>query len=355
MYRAYVRKKSLGLPGKPDFKALGASYREDIREQRVDVAELRRMGQAATHRGKQEKLHGSASAFGPKGRTMRQRRLQTLRLAVAAAAQAADKDARALEIGDQVMRAEVDLATCLTLARTTLRDDAAAQRQRQAKETMVLEAWAERVGKDLVAQVKAALPSLSQQLLQPVPTPKGAFFLLHYADTGGSAAVASWAHGNNSSNLSTSLREAWASSHRTLLEEECQPCADEVPEPSPCLAAGMCLCTGQGIMLKRLNNRFKAAMKEAFPVGSERKGLLVEGSIVARIRASWVVADFDAMLDMDEPERIIFLHIGLMYLSPYRPTVMVVERVPDLPETQTTAHRLYVKALSVSSTGVSLS
>lgn len=302
------------------------------------------MGQAATLRGKSEHIQASGSAFGPKGRAIRSNKIKGLRLALLNVAKSVDKDARAFAVGENLIASGEDVATCLSLARSALRADSASARARQADRAAVLQAWEERTGKDLVARAQAVVPSVDMKSVQPIPMPKGALFLAHGYDPDSVASSASWAHASKASNLSTSLKDAWSAMHKTLLEEECQPCVSTVESPSPCWEAGMCICSVQGQKLKRLCNRFKAAMKVAFPVNSKEKGLLVDGSIVARVHGSWVVDDFEAMLQMTEFERTIYLHIGLMYLSPYRPTMLVVEPAPDLAETSASPHRMYVKA-----------
>lgn len=324
---------------------MGKRYQTDIETNQVDLGVLQGMGRAAALNAKHCGVEGGASAFGPKGRRIRSHRLQALRLSLLQGAQAPDRDAQALAVGEQVLAAGMDVAACLTLARTSLRENTIRQHQKEKDQAQALQAWSVSKGNELLAQVKQAVPCLASQDLLPIPTPKGALFMASCLDTDECKKTAAWAHASRASNLSTSLREAWSGLHKTLLEGECKPRSSQFREPvAPCLEAGVCLCSAEGRSLKRFCDAFKASMKKVFKASSDEKDLLVNASIVVRIVGSWAVDDYEAMLQMEEAERTIYFHIGLMYFSPYRPTFMVVEPVPGLPEIAASPDRLYVKA-----------
>lgn len=110
------------------------------------------------------------------------------------------------------------------------------------------------------------------------------------------------------------------------------------------MRAGRCLCTQAGQRLRRLRNKFLQAMKTAFPPASPERGALMAGSIVAHI--AWRPATDDgqgASLPADPPLES-WLHVGLMYLSPYRPTFMQLSLYKDLEECSPSPTRVYVKA-----------
>lgn len=121
---------------------------------------------------------------------------------------------------------------------------------------------------------------------------------------------------------------------------------DALPKETDCMRAGQCVCTGAGRQLAAFRNRFLQAMKTMFRPGTDMRKLLLSGFVVAHIvgRPGGEGAG-DGAAEPDQGTHL-WLHVGLMYLSPYRPTFMRVEPVADIAECDPNPRRIYVKALA---------
>lgn len=344
-WRAYVRAKSLGKPGKPDLRILGKSYNEDVASGKVDMKNLQRLGRAAAIRAQHVALTSGASAFGPKGRNLKRHKMRLLRSGLVALANSTDKDDRAISVGKSVVATGVDAAACLSLARSALRTGGSDKRKALVDRCEVLKTWGSTVGSKIVERLKEEHPWLRAYALQPLPLPKGAMVALQEPDGDEVAGVAAWASASRSSNLGACLKSSWDDMHKTLLEEDCQPCMQKPAAALGCWAAGCCICSPDGKALHQLCAALLANMKRTFPKASAKRQLLANGSIVACLRLDYSVDDYEAMLELDTPLRLMYLHIGLMYFKPFRPTMMVLEPVGNESAASSSNNRLLLKAI----------
>lgn len=342
-WRAYVRLRSFGQQGRPNLRLLGAEFR-DLDQTLLD--QCRRLGSSATARGQRDTVRGATSSFGPKGRQVRRSKLQLLRVSLHSACLALDEDERSVAIGKKALEAGGrDVARCLSLARTALKACSILDLKEQAKRDEAIAKWQQSTGAEQVRRVTQAHPWLQGRTLTPVPFPEGALLLspdLGQADIPTSAA---WAQKSGATNLNSSVREAWRQMHTSLLEAQCPPCEESMPQPSPCFEAGVCLCSPEGKELRRVGAAFLAAMKKEFPAVGPARKLLSSASVIVRIEGTLVSSDdIEALLELGKPFREYYFHIGLMYFRPYRPTFMVVERQPDMPDANASAGNFFVKA-----------
>ena len=68
--------------------------------------------------------------------------------------------------------------------------------------------------------------------------------------------------------------EDWARRHLLIMEDECPPVTDTSAAAGPrhltCMESGVCLCTGRGLVVKRIRTAMINALKRAFPMGIGR-------------------------------------------------------------------------------------
>ena len=74
----------------------------------------------------------------------------------------------------------------------------------------------------------------------------------------------------------------------------------------------------------RLKDALFRNMKSTFPTGSSLREQLLSGFVVACLRGRPDDEDFDALLE-ENAFKDIWLHVGLLYLSPYQPTFMLLK------------------------------
>ena len=87
-------------------------------------------------------------------------------------------------------------------------------------------------------------------------------------------------------------------------------------------------------------------MKKAFPPGSDARKLLLEGFVAFRLDGEPAASgsDSEALIEM-EGFLSVYYHVGLMYVRPFRPTLMLLEEAHCPSEAPTEDGRRYVKVL----------
>lgn len=338
--------KSRGTKGRPPLRALGAAYRHEKANNTETMRHLRELGDAARVAGRHGAPRPGMSTFGPQGRSVKKASLQQLRSALQAYATTVDKDSRALEVGAQVLRAGVDLNTCLSLARSALRMGAAHDKAAEKAQAAELAAFIDGPGQEALVELKQRLPWLQGvEGLVPLPSPQGVMLSSPLPGARVLGDTAAWAYKSRGTNLSSALATSWSEMHRTLEEEGCAPCLSESASASPCLFAGMCVCSEDGRKLQRLRNKFLAAMKACFVRDSPQRKALLDGAVFARfVGAPAVGTRLEATADTTPPLVEAFLHLGFMSLSPYQPTFLEVRCVSTDTAVEEVSPKISVQA-----------
>lgn len=343
-WRAYVREKTFGTRGRPSFKALSAKYDEEKKAGTLDSRRLRGLGSTATKAGKRHPPRAGRSAFGPQGRDLQRCRLADLRASFMALATAVEPSGAALALGKQIEQSDASFEKCLSLARAAMRTKSAQNRQEEKDREAALVAFSQGEGREIVERAVREHTWLTGVAATPLPTPIGTLLQCPGCDLQQVQDAIAFAHRSKASKLSSDLQASWAGMHKIVMESDCDDTTIPDPPPSACLAAGVCLCTGIGKDLKKLQTRFLAEMKKVFHAKSTERAFLADGSIVVRFEANGSHGD-RTDLDSDEgTKKELFYHIGLMYWKPYRPTLMELSRATADAEHLEEVGRLWVKA-----------
>lgn len=116
------------------------------------------------------------------------------------------------------------------------------------------------------------------------------------------------------------------------------------------LHCGVCLCSGDGPKTKQIAERLLAHMRQVFPLPNEsgnRKRLL-DGFIVLRVCGEPESYDYEDMLACEDCFADMWFHIGLHYLSPFRPAMLRVIEVDEVDgEAPREQGRRYVKVVGL--------
>lgn len=348
MWRAYVREKTAGKKGTQDLRALGMTYREGLASGEMDTEHLGRLGKAATMAGRRHTPKAGESAFAPTGRTEERKRAQLLRNALLTAAKGLDPEQAAIVLSQRLADMGGGVSAGLTAARAVVRLQSRHARHGAAAEDEALLAFRNGRGAQDLAELQKLLPSLEDvEGLMPVPTPMGVCFEVASSKQDAIADAVAWAFKSKQCNASLALREYWAAAHQAVEEpsEGAEP--DTHARISECLAAGRCVCSGDGPQLRSLRNSCLRAMKRAFPAGSDERRSLLDGFVVLRLTGRPSADNLDALIELDTPIKEVWLQVGLMYLSPYRPTFMEVSKTSGPVEEDPGQERLWVKACSM--------
>ena len=125
------------------------------------------------------------------------------------------------------------------------------------------------------------------------------------------------------------LSNAWIRRHIGIQASNSADRYVDTHRPMPltaCIRAGRCVCRGQGRLHRILSSRIDERLKDLFPRGPERKDSLENGLVILFLEGTKPEAEGDvAANEVDEPQHI-YAHISLMYVSPWRPTFILLER-----------------------------
>lgn len=326
-YRAFVRAESRGKVGRPDLKQLASIYNQRLADGTLDK-NLFDVGRAATIAGRFFPPKAGRSAFGATGRDDKRKRQKDLRHAILAVAAGADKEQASMALCDSLVKRGADIASCLTAARAALRLQTKRAKAQADLVDKALVAFRHGPGAAALSTLQQLVPALPQHSrLLPVPTPDGLAFDLPSADAETIAGALSWCYPSRQTNVSHCLREHWSQTHETIMDSDSAPIHTAPPTEGMCYKAGRCLCSAEGGRLRNLRDAVIRSMKTTFPFGTDLRQTLVNGHVILRLVGRPAEDNYDAWVDEDNPVKTIFLHVGLLYLSPFRPTWMHVLEV----------------------------
>ena len=177
--------------------------------------------------------------------------------------------------------------------------------------------FVEGVGQAQLAELQKTLPGVFPDITEmlPIPCPDGQAYWIPSMGSEQASKAAAYASVSNKTNLGLALEKEWSEMHQTIPLQNCPTINVESVGPRDCRAAGFCIC--QGSLLYRFRNAVLAAMKQTF-VSKTDKDRLIDGRIVMCLVRDMFCGECDDFRD-DLPSHV-WLHIGSMSLSPYRPT-----------------------------------
>ena len=320
-WRAWVRRSSLGGRGSPNLAVLAQGYREAKQEGLETIDTSTKLGAMATTAAQLQQGRPGGSSFGLKTRRLAALKWQQHCVAFHKATQHLTDFDLALACLKQV-QGTGDIGTALRLARSSARleNKKVALQRKQAEDS--LSQYHNTHGVDACKELQQALPVLQRHDIKRVA--EGAFpvFELQNKKLQEIATqLCSWSCGNRSTNFGPGLDKLWHDLHRTVdtglsLQGESEEDIQELSlKPSICREAGVCLCTGQGLLLKRCRDEVLKKLKSSFSLKAS-KDLLLDGHIFLKITEVVEEGDADPIVN--------WYHISLMSLSPYQPTLQKV-------------------------------
>jgi len=177
------------------------------------------------------------------------------------------------------------------------------------------------------------------------------------SDGSATAQALAWATGNLQNTLIAALEHDLVSKHSTVLhegeeelnvDEEMPNDADQGRKVGTCISAGMCVCTGEGLTLLRFRNRFTNQLKRCFPFRSPLRKALFDGMHVVKLSGKLQAEDEDEDHEAENASlKEVWVHVGLLYCSPWVPSFQMVEPTDDPHELPLDPRRQYIKGLGV--------
>lgn len=344
-WRAYVRAKTLGRRNAPSLKQLGHLYRQDKASGVVDMTPFEVVGAAATRAGRLYTPAAGRSIFGATSRDEQRRHSREISRALLAVGDTKDKAEAAITLAERCSGLGTNVAQSLKAARAALRLHTKASSTRAKDDAGALQAYRDGAGAEGLATLRQAFPSLPLEAgITPVPTDDGLCFEVQPATQAMISDSIAWAYQTKQCNASSTLRQFWEELHQvTEGESSSQP--PGANGPKECRAAGQCVCQGPGCALRRFRNAFLRALKAAFPTQSLGRKHLVDGFVFVRLTGRPSDDNADAFVELDEPIKETWLHVGLQYLSPFRPTFMEVHVVEGPASGDLAQDQFWVQAI----------
>lgn len=199
-----------------------------------------------------------------------------------------------------------------------------AQQQKAATHKELL-TWQNTTGQAQLQRLAESFRGAEAELLSklmPVPGPRVDMYSASTTDA--QRAIAATAHVlSNQKGLRQVVAEDWARRHALVMEADARPLkAEDAGPPSPCVAAGMCICSGAGRLIHQLRSAFVRALKGAIPHMSKLREQAKQGFLVCRFRSPPVeVSAMSSREQQDNPGPCdIWLHLGALGLSPFKCT-----------------------------------
>lgn len=344
--RAFVRLVTLGCSGRPDMKKVNEEYLKEKREngekykRAVAMAKVAKL--AATRR-----IGGAlGSFFGANSRAVRKLALKTRRLALWDNTKAMQHEQRMSAICEHAVNQRLSFKESLSLVRSATRFDALQAQTLNVKAMETLVAWRADAGAKVVEALVEAVPALSAFRLRPEPAGPCVAIEVLPPEAKEVVEAAAWSQASIATTLPAALEEAWQLRHHSVRHEKCPPMPPpgEVVETNPCYEAGVCLCSEAGRKVKQVGNRLLVHMRRLFSTKSGHRQKLLEGFIVLRVTGEPGTDDMEQILGEDDVFGEVFLHIGLQYLKPFRPTFLEVSATEAGKEIAAQDGRMYVKA-----------
>ena len=348
VWRAWIRLSCLGTKGRPDLAVIAEEFRRQKAELTAQFRHAAEIAKAA--KGARKKRSSADPTFGPNSKAHRLQRVQDARAVLWRKTQHLDQASRMVAIGDHALRQGLDRPEALALARAAEKFDAAQEVQRHEKAMESLERYRGGTGAEVVRQVQDLLPGMEHMDMLAVPLGPFDCVALKPMDPSLPTGACAWAHGISKVNLSPKLEKQFLQQCRPVLGEDCEslPNTDTQPEPTKCFEAGVCLCKGVGPKLKAIGNGLDTHMRKIFNAKCEHRLSLVEGFVVLRLMGEPISDNVDEIMGQENAFPSVFFHVGMHYLTPFRPTLLKLEPASDDGEEPAQGGRLYVQAQAYS-------
>lgn len=338
-----MRLRSLGQRGSPGLSALAKEYAPAKKSNSAEYRMAEALGRAATKSSKRNKPAASRTAFGLRPKRAKAARLQRLQAAVVSALRQGG-DPTALALVPKLVASGANIAQCLTIATAALKQLSKSDAADASAHAMALQAFRDGPGAKALANFRQHFPLLRNVELTPVPSDgRFALFELGAPSPASVSMATAWAQCTRSTNLGKCLEDGWAKMASPITSERGDDGGSSEAKgapKSPCIMAGLCICQDEGRLLNKFRVRFLQAMKMVFKPATPERQLLVDGKIVCCLRSR----RDDGAEDSQSHE--VWLHIGYMLFSPYKPTFAHMERVEPLSATAIGGRRVHLKVAS---------
>lgn len=224
------------------------------------------------------------------------------------------------------------------------RFDSAMGRHVAKQESGKVQRFAEKLGLPDVKAFSGCLRGAQGLAEHLVPTPACGMGHFHFSpDTATQVeSVLAFASSlGNRTNLHDALQLEWDRRTSTIMQEGLPPLPNTAQADSKaarCRTAGICLCDEDGRRLANFSASFARLLKAQTKRRSPGRTALMQGLVVLKLSSAdpsnlLIGTQIEAPEDLDVNigQVVKWVHIGLMYLSPWRPTFTILQESAALP------------------------
>ena len=343
-WRAWVRMHSRGLRFRSvRMGDLATGYRAAKRQRSDEYAQAAGLGKSMTSASATRAAANMPLRSIPKEKL---RRIGAMEAAMRGLGPDMDATTRALTFSDISKYHGAMVGEILRVSRSTQREVRRQARGRDRRATETLATFEAGAGGRGVQDTLRFLPGVPADTVVgfPVSSPIDVGIRLQGPESEDVAdALSSLYNQGWQKSVMHSLDKQWSALHETI-SEHAGPHVESAPQVSPCLLAGVCLCSASGKALRARGIRLENYIKWVCPPGSWRRDALVSGNFVFHIHggAQGYIGSNDDARSVD-----LWLHAALQYKSPWRTTWHQVQLEDGAGELPPSPDRLYV-----SSTGI---
>eukprot|EP00971_Amphidinium_carterae_P175667 3481791-Amphidinium_carterae.1 len=320
--------QSWGHRGTPNLAVMATEYRHAKLHGSAEYLLACRVAKAGGVNGRHLQSK-STSCFGIKGREVRRAGIKCKRKAFWQRTRSLPLHERSKQLAEQGDLHGYSVNEAMTFGRTLERLDAKKTRQDLQNAAATLRQFEETLGAEQLKSFLAAVPGLKAQkpVLTPVPVETGVCFAIGPGIEESISQAVAWASSSRTTNLPQGLAREWSARHEPVGAHEFHQGASKENRANTCRLAGMCVCKGSGLQLRKLARAIRSCMKKACP-GAAATNPLAYGSIVVQLVSEGTSATIHAT---GKDPKSYWLHVAAMYFSPYRPTYhALVEAAPGL-------------------------
>lgn len=327
-FQAFVAEASAGT--KADFKALYRRFQDLPDDERKRFSKAAAVSRTCARSTSERKVKPFGMSLQAAARCARLRRKSALwqqhRSAMSEAV-------RVKTICSQILASGADAQSAVRQATSEARFDQMQIRQRDEACAQTLKEFRKThttAESEAAASLVSAMPSLAAGLVRS-PMASGHAFDFAPDSAAWAQQVLSFASKKPRANVSAALLMDWERRTRTISQAGLEPLPAETKEEkiaNQCRVAGVCVCNERGKMLKNFCARLLSqCLKVRCGPGTEGRQSLMDGRLFLALQPMPApekgvlapsLAPGSCLSHLQDIE--LWLHIGMMYLSPYKPT-----------------------------------
>ena len=344
MWRAFVKGQTEGQTGRPDLKAIAMEFNSLKRDAPSTLEPYRFLSRLAAVQDKSQQDQVARSAFGPRVAHAKHRSKHLFFNQFWRGHKGDTTTTKAQHL-QRLACTGHGLPACTQLAKHCAKETTKETFARSEKCKVVVNRSQESLGKRQLSELREKLPALQAFPFETVfMSPLVQTYQLSTSHIPEKCIrFCSWATQHKDSNVGIACDRFWADLHATIPQHPNPPEAPATKQ-SACVEAGMCICKGRGRIVQKMVASVNKYVKTNCQASAQFKAALLAGFVVLQLVGEELE---EAVAEPRSSRGEYWLHVGLQYQRPWRPTYHQLVRVPPPPAEASVSLRLHRVFLQV--------